>query len=56
MTRRKRRDPMDSMIESALQPGEFTSYYDDYSFVEDLRSLEAAVAKLTGSDPARAVV
>jgi hypothetical protein len=52
---RKRRDPMELMIEDAFQPGDFISYYDDYSFVEDLRSLEVEIAKLTGSDPARAV-
>jgi hypothetical protein len=52
---RKRRDPLDSMIEDAFQPGDFISYYDDYSFVEDLRGLEAKIVKLTGSDPTRAV-
>ncbi|HZL55899.1 MAG TPA: hypothetical protein VFC21_02390 [Bryobacteraceae bacterium] len=52
---RKRRDPLDSMIEDAFQPGDFISYYDDYSFVEDLRGLEAKIVKLTGSDPPRAV-
>jgi hypothetical protein len=38
---RKRLDSMEIMIEDAFQPGDFISYYDDYSFVEDLRSLEA---------------
>jgi hypothetical protein len=52
---RKRRDPMDLMIEDAFQPGNFISYYDGYSFVEDLRNLETEIAKLTRSDPARAV-
>ena len=52
---RKRRDPMDLMIEDPFQPGDFISYYDDYSFVEDLRGLEAKIVELTGSDPTRAV-
>jgi hypothetical protein len=52
---RKRRDPLDSMIEDAFQPGDFISYFDDYSFVEDLRGLEAKIVELTGSDPTRAV-
>ena len=43
------------MIEDAFQLGDFISYYDDYSFVEDLRGLEAKIVKLTGSDPTRAV-
>jgi hypothetical protein len=50
---RKRRDPMDLMIEDTFQPGNFISYYGGYSFVEDLRRLEAEIAKLTASDPAR---
>jgi hypothetical protein len=50
---RIRRDPMDLMIENAFQPGHFISYYDDYSFVEDLRRLETEIAKLARSNPAR---
>jgi len=44
---------MDLMIENAFQPGHFISYYDDYSFVEDLRRLETEIAKLARSNPAR---
>jgi hypothetical protein len=52
---RKSRDPMDLTIEEAFQPGTFISYHDGYSFVEDLRRLETEIAKLTSTDPARAV-
>jgi hypothetical protein len=56
MTRpRKRRDPMDSMIESALQPGRFIGWNEGFSFVSDLSRLEREIAKLTASEPGRAV-
>ena len=52
---RKRRDPMDSMIESALQPGRFVGWDEGFSFVSDLSRLEREIAKLVASEPARAV-
>lgn len=57
MTRpRKRRDPMDNRIESALQPGRYLGWSQGFSFVPDLRQCESEIAKLTSSQPARAVV
>jgi hypothetical protein len=53
---RKRRDPLDSMIESALQPGRFVGWNEGFSFVSDLRDCQGEIAKLTASQPARAVV
>ena len=52
---RKRRDPMDSMIESALQPGRFVGWNEGFSFVSDLCRCESEIAKLAALDPARAV-
>ena len=57
MTRpQKRRDPMDSMIESAFQPGRFIGWNEGLPFVSGLSRLEREIAKLVVSDPARAVV
>jgi hypothetical protein len=56
MTRpRKRRDQIENMIESALQPGRFVGWNEGSSFVSDLSSVEAETAKVTASEPARAV-
>jgi hypothetical protein len=51
---RKRRDPMDSVIESALQPGRFIAWNQGFSFVSDLRHREGEIAKMRASDPERA--
>jgi hypothetical protein len=57
MTRpRKRSDPMDSMIESAFQPGRFVGWNEGFSFVSDPRHSEGEMAKSEVSQPARAVV
>jgi hypothetical protein len=56
MTRpRKRRDPMDRVIECALQPGRYVGWNEGFAFVSDLRHCESEIAKLQASDPARAV-
>ena len=57
MTKRRtqRRDPMDSLIESALQPGRFIGWNEGFSFVSSLSDVEGEIAKVVGSDPARAV-
>jgi hypothetical protein len=52
---RKRRDPMDSMIESALQPGRLIVWNQGFSFVSDLRHCEGEIAKVRASDPERSV-
>jgi hypothetical protein len=49
---RKRRDPMDSMIESAFQPGDFIGWNEGFTFVSDLSRLERAIQKLVASEPA----
>jgi hypothetical protein len=54
-TPRKRRDPMDLMIESALQTGRFIGWNEGFSFVSELRQCGSEIAKLTASQPARAV-
>lgn len=45
---RKRRDPMDGMIESALEPGSFIGW-------NDLSGVEREIAKLVASEPVQAV-
>ena len=57
MTKRRaqRRDPMDSVIESALQPGRFIGWNEGFSFVSGLRHLESEIKNIVASDPARAV-
>ena len=50
---RKRRDPMDSMIESALQPGRFIGWNEGSSFVSELGGLEREIAKMIASEPGR---
>ena len=52
---RKRRDPMDLMIEDAFQPGRFIGWNEGFSFVSDLSRLEREIAKLVASEPGRAV-
>ncbi len=57
MTKRRprREDPMDRMIEAALQPGRFISWSAGVSFVSDLSHVEEKIEKLIGSETARAV-
>lgn len=47
---------MDSIIESALQPGRLIGWNEGSSFVSDLRHLESEIAKVVSGDPARGVV
>ena len=53
--RAQRRDAMDSIIESALQPGRFIGWNEGSSFVSELRRLEGELAKVVSADPARGV-
>jgi hypothetical protein len=46
---------MDSIIESALQPGRFIGWNEGSSFVSQLRHLEGEIAKVVSAGPARAV-
>ncbi len=52
---RWRRDPMDSMIESALDPGSYIGWNEGCDFLSGLHRCESEIAKLTVSDPARAL-
>lgn len=52
--RTQRRDPMDSVIESALQPGRFIGWNEGVSFVSDLSHMEGEIKGIVPSDPARA--
>jgi hypothetical protein len=47
---------MDGAIESALQPGRYIGWNQGAAFVAGLREMEREVAKVAGSDPARAVI
>ena len=53
--RAQRRDAMDSIIESALQPGRFIGRNEGSSFVSNLRHIESEIAKVVRTDPARGV-
>jgi len=57
MTRKPRgkADPLEDEIELALNPGAFIPDRACFSFVSDLDGVAAKIAKLTRSDPARAV-
>jgi hypothetical protein len=50
----KRRNQMESKIESALQPGHFIGWDHEASFVSVLRDAEHDNAALAGDDPMRA--
>jgi len=52
----KRCDPMDRVIESALQPRRFIGWSQGAAFVSGLEDLKREIAALTASSPARAVV
>jgi hypothetical protein len=57
MTRkpRTRTDPLEGRIELALNPGSFIPGRACFSFVADLDGVAAMIAKLTTTDPARAI-
>lgn len=52
---RKRRDPIDSMIEYALKPGSFIGWNEGFALVSELSRVEREIANLVASEPARAV-
>ena len=58
MAKRKaqRREPMDGIIESALQPGRFIDWYGTSSFVSELHHVESEIEKVVAADPARGAV
>ena len=57
MTKRRaqRRDPVDSLLQSALQPGRYIGWNEGFSFVAGLQHLESEIKNIAASDPARAV-
>ncbi len=46
----RRRDPFESAIESALQPGHFIAWNQESAFVAGLEEAERGVSTLTNSD------
>ena len=50
----RRRDPQESMIESALQPGHFIAWNQESAFVADLEGVEREIAAIVDNDPQRA--
>ena len=57
MTRKPRAvtKQIERLIESALMPGRFISHHADFSFIEELGTVEKQLAKLISTDPAQAV-
>ncbi len=53
--RAARIDPMGSLIESALAPGDYIGWNEGFSFCANLRHLEGEIATVADADPARAV-
>jgi hypothetical protein len=51
----QRRDPLESTIEAALQPGRYIGWNEGSEFSIDLADAEQEIAKLVKTDPARAV-
>jgi len=51
---KRRRDPMDTVIESALQPGRFIDWKQGAAFLQDLHEAERQVEALVPSNPQRA--
>jgi hypothetical protein len=51
---KRRREPMDTVIESALQPGRFIDWKQGNSFLEGLYEAEREIETLMASDPERA--
>jgi hypothetical protein len=52
----RRRDPLESAIESALQPGHFIAWNQESAFVAGLEEVERSASALTDSDPLRATL
>ena len=51
----RKRDPIETAIESALQPGHFIPWDQESSFVAGLEAVERDIAALAHSDPVRSV-
>ena len=51
----RRWDPMETAIESALQPGHFIAWNQESAFVAGLEEVERDIAALADSDPVRAI-
>lgn len=51
----RRWNPMETAIESALQPGHFIAWNQESSFVAGLEEVERDIAALADSDPVRAI-
>ena len=51
----RRCDPMETAIESALQPGHFIAWNQESAFIAGLEEVERDIAALADSDPMRAV-
>ena len=58
MTRkpRGRTDPLEGVIETALDPERFISYNASFDFVRDLEHVEEQIQRLISTEPSRAVV
>jgi len=52
--RRRKADPLEQTIETALAPGTFISYNGAWSFVKDVQGVAKDIDKLIESDPVRA--
>jgi hypothetical protein len=50
----RRRDPVENVMESALQPGQFIAWNQESSFVAGLKEVEREIAAVTASHPQRA--
>jgi len=51
----RRGDRIEEAIEAVLQPGRFIAYGAAWSFVDSVEKVEAQIAKLVRTSPARAV-
>jgi hypothetical protein len=48
---KRRRDPLDTVIESALQPGQFIDWKQGHSFIHGLSKVEHEIEALVASNP-----
>lgn len=55
MAKRKRVDPIEDTIETALRPGDFIGYNAGWSFVADLEEVKKQIEKVMTAEPVRAV-
>ncbi|WP_373500295.1 hypothetical protein [Desulfococcus sp.] len=52
--KRKQIDPLEQAIETALSPGDFISYDDAWSFVDDVQNVANDIGKIIKKEPERA--